>query len=83
MSVPVLEGQSPTHDLPVDAQINFKQVRASFFKSANLAMQAWCPAVGAAARATAVSELPVPEWQELAKDRREWRKMSKSIEIRR
>jgi hypothetical protein len=30
-----------------------------------------------------LSESQVPEWQELAKDRREWRKMSKSIRIRR
>jgi hypothetical protein len=28
-------------------------------------------------------ELQVPEWQELAKDRRKWRKMLKSIKIRR
>jgi hypothetical protein len=26
-----------------------------------------------------LSELQVPEWQELAKDRRKWRKMLKSI----
>jgi hypothetical protein len=30
-----------------------------------------------------LSELQVPEWQELAKDRRKWRKMLKSIRIRR
>jgi hypothetical protein len=30
-----------------------------------------------------LSELQVPEWQELAKDRRKWRKMLKSIKIRR
>jgi hypothetical protein len=30
-----------------------------------------------------LSELQVPEWQELAKDRPKWRKMSKSIKIRR
>jgi hypothetical protein len=29
-----------------------------------------------------LSELDVPEWQELAGDRLEWRKMSKSIKIR-
>jgi hypothetical protein len=29
-----------------------------------------------------LSELQVPEWQELAKDRQKWRKMSKSIKIR-
>jgi hypothetical protein len=30
-----------------------------------------------------LSELQVPEWQELAKDRRKWRKMLKSIRTRR
>jgi hypothetical protein len=30
-----------------------------------------------------LSELQVPKWQELAKDRRKWRKMLKSIMIRR
>jgi hypothetical protein len=30
-----------------------------------------------------LSELQVPEWQELAKDRRKWKKMLKSIRIRR
>jgi hypothetical protein len=28
-----------------------------------------------------LSELQVPEWQELAVDRRKWRKMLKSIDI--
>jgi hypothetical protein len=28
-----------------------------------------------------LSELQVPEWQELAKDRRGWKNMSKSIRI--
>jgi hypothetical protein len=28
-----------------------------------------------------MSELQVPEWQELAVDRRKWRKMLKSIDI--
>jgi hypothetical protein len=30
-----------------------------------------------------LSELQVPEWQELAKDRWKWRKMLKSIKTRR
>jgi hypothetical protein len=30
-----------------------------------------------------LSELQVPEWQELAKGRRKWRKMLKSTRIRR
>jgi hypothetical protein len=30
-----------------------------------------------------LGELQVPEWQELAKDRQKWRKMLKSIRIRR
>ena len=30
-----------------------------------------------------LSELQVPEWRELAKDREKWRKMLKSIRIRR
>jgi hypothetical protein len=30
-----------------------------------------------------LSELQVPEWQELAKDRQGWKKMLKSIKIRR
>jgi hypothetical protein len=30
-----------------------------------------------------LSELQVPEWQELAKDRRKWKKVLKSIRIRR
>jgi hypothetical protein len=30
-----------------------------------------------------LSELQVPEWQELAKDRQKWRTMLKSIRIRR
>ena len=30
-----------------------------------------------------LSELQVPEWQELAKDRRKWRKVLESIKIRR
>jgi hypothetical protein len=38
--------------------------------------------IGAADRSLQGGEW-VPEWQELAKDRRKWRKMLKSIKIRR